>query len=108
MRTSFRWVHGEGQIQEYGCLVADEKTSDAYIDSVAAKNFLHSRSVFIYYSPVTEEPIKAAAGVTKIVRKGLVRLPLNDGMLAEAYHAPKLSSNILSVRLLQKNFAVLF
>ena len=88
--------------------VADEKTSDAYIDSGATHHFFHSRSVFINYSPVTEEPVKAAAGVAKIAGKGLVRLPVNNGMLVEAYHAPKFSSNILSVRLLQKNFEVLF
>ena len=58
--------------------------------------------------PVTEEPAKSPAGVTKIFGKGLVHFPVNSRMLVESYHVLKLSSNILYVRLLQKNFEVLF
>ena len=88
--------------------VADEKTSDAFIDSGATHYFFRSRSVFIKYYPVAEELVKAATGVTKIFGKGLVHLPVNNDMLVEAYQAPKFSSNILSALILQLNFKELF
>ena len=57
---------------------------------------------------MTEETVKAAAGVTTIVIKGTVRMPVQGGMIVEAYHAPMYSSNILSVNLLSRTFEVLF
>ena len=88
--------------------VFDEKSSDAYIDSGATHHFFHRRSAFISYSEMNEEPVRGATGFTKIVGKGTVRLPIDNGMIVEAYHAPAFSSNVLAVRLPSKDFEVLF
>ena len=88
--------------------LSEEKTTDAYIDSGATHHFFHHRSIFENYETLSEEPVRGAAGITKIVGKGMVHIPIGKGFYVEAYHAPEFSSNILSVRLLQKDFEVLF
>lgn len=75
--------------------VSDEKLADAYIDSGATHRFFFSRLMLTTYTAIAEEPVKGATGLTKIVGKGMVQLPINNGMIVEAYHAPGFSSNIL-------------
>ena len=62
----------------------------------------------MYYTKVNEEPEQGATGITKIVVKGFVKLPIEDEILVEAYHAPTFSSNILSVALLNYRYEVVF
>ncbi len=50
--------------------------------------------------------MQGATGITKIVGEGFVKLPIEDGILVEAYHAPMPSSNILSVALLSDRYEV--
>lgn len=63
---------------------ADEKSPVTYIESGATHHFFYHRAVFTIYSIISEEPIKAAAGVPMIVGKGHVRLPIGNGILVEA------------------------
>jgi len=76
--------------------LSDEKTSDAYIDSGATHHFFHRREIFENYTRINDEPVKGASGISKIVGKGMVRLPINKSIFVEAYHALEFSSNILS------------
>ncbi len=60
------------------------------------------------YSILNEEPVRGATGIAKIVGKVMVRLPIDNGIIVAAYHAPEFGSNILSLRHLLNNFEVLF
>ncbi len=60
------------------------------------------------YSAMNEESVQGATGKTKIIGKGIVRLPINSVMIVEAYQAQAFSSNILAVLFLSKDFEVLF
>ena len=72
------------KFQSHVAQITEHKTSDAYIDSGATHHFFHRRDSFVLYSPIEEEPVKAAASVSKIVGKGMVKLPINGGILVEA------------------------
>ncbi len=88
--------------------ISTKKVDDVYIDSVATHYFFHQRSIFLNYTTVNEKPVQGAKGITKIVRKGFVKLPIEDGILVEAYHAPMFSVNILFVALLSDRYDVMF
>lgn len=42
-----------------------------------------------------------------VVGKGNVEIPIKNGLVVEAYHAPEFSSNIISNHLLSESFKVL-
>ncbi len=87
--------------------VSVEKFSVAYINSGATHHSFCNQSVFMNYSTMNEESAKGAIRTTKIVGKGMARLPIKNGLIVEAYHAQAFSSIILAVRLLSKDFEVL-
>jgi len=84
------------------------KNPDAYIDSGATHHFFHDRNSFETYTSISQEPVIGATGISEIIGKGIIRLPIDNGIYVEAYHAPKFSSNILSVGLLQKQYDITF
>ncbi len=84
------------------------KVDDAYIDSGATHHFFHQRSIFLNYTKMNEEPVQGAMGITKIIGKGYVKLPTENSIPVEAYHAPMFSANILSVALLSDHYEVVF
>lgn len=88
--------------------VAEEKTSDALIDSGATHHFFHRRSAFIVHTDISHEDVFGATGDTKVVGNCIVRIPIGQEILVQAYHVPIFSSNILSVGFLSKNYEFLF
>ncbi len=87
--------------------VSEQKSSDAFIDLGATHHLFYSQSAFMNYSVMKEETVIGVTGVTEIAGKVMVQLPIYNGMIVEAYHAPVFSSNILAVRLLSNYFEVL-
>lgn len=86
-----------------------EKTPNALIDTGATYHFCRQRSVFIVYKEMKSEDVKGATGLSKVVDKGLVKMPIGkDVRVVKAYHTPMFHSNILSVRCLGKSFDVMF
>ena len=88
--------------------VSDEKCSDAYIDSGATHHFFDRKSSFITFERIEPESVKAASSTSKLVRKGTIKLPFDNGTIIEAYPAPEFSSNIISVQFLLKTYKVEF
>ena len=87
---------------------SETKNPNAYVGSGATHYFFYRRSSFSTYETIKEENVQGANATSKIVGKGTVTLPIGDGINVEAYHAPKFSSNIISVEWLQKNFEIVF
>lgn len=75
----------------------DEKEPNALIDSGGTHHFFYSKSSFETYEEIPSKKVKSAAGQSSIVGRGTVRLPIDDGITVEAFHAPLFSWNILSV-----------
>jgi len=88
--------------------VSNEKCDDAFIDSGATHHFFHDKSSFLTYDKMKYEPVKAASGTSKLVGKGFVKLPIDQGLIVEAYYASNFSANIISVRLLLKVYKIEF
>ncbi len=85
-------------------VVSEEKFNDAFVDSGATHHFFHNRSNFFNYEHISIESVNAASSTSKLIGKGTVQLPIDGGVIVEAYYAPEFSANILSVRLLLKIF----
>lgn len=60
--------------------ISEDKTPDAYIDSGATHNFFFRKSSFITYTTIDETIVQGASGFTIMVRKGLVYLPIGNGI----------------------------
>ena len=88
--------------------VYEEKSFDAYIHSGAIHHFFYSWSIFVNYSVMNDEPVRGTTGIAKVVEKSMVWLLINNSIFIQAYYAPKFDPNILAVRLLSKDFEVLF
>ena len=86
----------------------DRKSNVCLIDSGASDHFFFSRSSFLTYEEMESKTVQAAAGNSIIVGKGQVKLPLDGGVLATAYHTPHFSTNILSVGKLSGVYDTLF
>ncbi len=78
------------------------------LTSGATHHFFHSKSSFITYERIDTESVKAASSLSKLVGKGTVKLPIDGGIIIEAYHAPDFSANIISVRRLLGSYAIHF
>ena len=85
-----------------------EKIYDAYIDSGATHHFFHHRSAFLNYKTIDTEPVLGATEITRIIGKGCVTLPIDNGLTIQAFHSHMFTANILSVALLRKKHEVLF
>ena len=88
--------------------VSEEKTSDAIVDSGGTHHFIHHRSSFITYEPMASEKVKGTNGISQVVGSGMVKIPIGNDITVEALHVPAFCSNILSARLLSKDYEVLF
>ncbi len=96
---------------KFRCNIAEfseTKNPNAYVDSGATHHFSYRRSSFCTHEAIKEENVQGANATSEIVGKGTISLPIGGGIDVEAYHAPKFSSNIISVGLLQKNFEIVF
>ena len=86
--------------------IKETKSKCALIDSVATHHFFHSTLSFITYQSLPEERVNSASGVSVIVGKGQVCLPIDGGVYVEAFHTPNFAQNVISVGLLMNDFNV--
>ncbi len=66
----------------------------------------YQRSFFLEYNKLNEEPVQGPTGITKIVVKRYVKLPIENGTLIEPYYSLIFSANILSVAPLSDPYEV--
>lgn len=85
----------------------NEKVDEGYIDTGATHHFFHRRSMFQQYESINPEKVSVAHGNSMFVGKGMVQVPIGDGIHVEAYHAPEFSSNILASHLLSEMYNIL-
>lgn len=76
------------------CLSA-KKVDIAYIYSGATNYFFFNCCSFETYETTDAIEVENAAGMSKIVAKGIVTLSVEDGSKIEAFHAPEFESNIV-------------
>lgn len=88
--------------------VSNEKTHDALIDSEGTHHFFHSRYMFCSCQTMSKKDVLSASGMSIIVEKGDVFIPLHGGMFLEAFQTPHFSANNISVGQLSKHFNTLF
>ena len=72
--------------------ILDEKCNDAYNESSATHHLFHSKSSFINYEKIEPESVKLASSTSKLVDKGTIKLPFDNVIIIEAYHAPEFSA----------------
>lgn len=75
------------------------KIETAYIDSGATHHFFSGERIQLI-------DVENASGMSKLVGKGIVTLPVDQELKIEAYHAPEFESNIVSSPLLSKTYDV--
>lgn len=85
-----------------------QKTETTLSDSCATHHFVHDRSSFKSYGPVSKETVQAAADNSPLLSKGLLWLSLQCGTYVVAYHAPHVGIEMLAVNQLTKPFNVIF
>lgn len=86
----------------------DMKSNTALIDSGGSHHFFHSKRSFQNYERMEKTNVQAPRELSIIVEKCLVTLLIDGGFYVEAFHAPKLTTNILSVGQLSNSYNVLF
>ena len=87
---------------------AEKKSNVCLIDSGASDHFFFSRKAFTSYEELSSRTVKAAVGTSNIVGKGMVKLPLENGIIVEVFHLPQFSTNIISVGNLSSSYNTLF
>lgn len=78
------------------------KSSDMLIDSGAMHHF-HDRYLFRNFETLKPREVQSASGMSEIVGKGQVFVPIGTGFLVDALFTPNFCSHIISVSMLKKD-----
>lgn len=85
-----------------------ETSPNAVVDYGASHHFFHSRKSFRSYQEVSASDMESATVTASIFCFASVEIPLHGKTIIEAYHAPKFSTNILTVERLNYKFVISF
>lgn len=89
------------------CLASQNKEV-AFIDSGATDHFFLERRYFELYVEIGDAEIDIASGTSRLVGKGIVTVPIENGINVTAFRVSKFEANIVCPRLLAKTFDISF
>lgn len=103
-----RCIYCQSKISINGFQCKLKETPNALIDSSDTHHFIYSKNSFINFEKIEKEEVLCAFGKFTIVDEVTVKLSIWSGLIVEAYHTTRFSTNIISVGVLSRHFDIHF
>lgn len=86
--------------------LSSRKKEVTFIGSGATHHFFYERRYFESYVEIGDAEVEIASSSPRLVGKGIVTLPIENGIKVTEYHAPEFEANIVCPRLLSQTYDI--